>query len=64
MRIQDAETPAVPRVQMQVYSYYSELPFVFIHDTGGARIRDPLRSMNSESEYRIPIQSFMRDSYD
>ena len=32
----------------------------------GARIRDPLasRSMNSESEYRIPIQSFRRDSFD
>ena len=30
----------------------------------GTRIRDGVRSMNSESEYRIPIQSFMRDSFD
>ena len=32
--------------------------------TGGTRIRDGVRSMNSESEYGIPIQSFMRDSFD
>ena len=38
--------------------------FFSIHSTGGARIRVPVRSMNSESEYRIPIQSFMRDSFD
>eukprot|EP01043_Picozoa_sp_COSAG02_P012682 COSAG02_NODE_493_length_21166_cov_13.181318_11_plen_116_part_00 len=32
----------------------------------GTIIRDGVRSMNSESEYRIPIpvQSFMRDSFD
>eukprot|EP01043_Picozoa_sp_COSAG02_P083332 COSAG02_NODE_21372_length_790_cov_21.923300_2_plen_57_part_01 len=32
--------------------------------TGGTRIRDGVRSMNSESEYRIPIQPVMRDSFD
>jgi hypothetical protein len=36
--------------------------------TGGARIRDGVRSMNSESdsEYRIPVlvQSFVRDSFE
>ena len=30
----------------------------------GTRIRDGVRSMNSESEYRIPIQPVMRDSFD
>ena len=32
--------------------------------TGGTRIRDGVRSMNSESEYRISIQPVMRDSFD
>ena len=36
----------------------------FYYGTGGPRMRVPVRSMNSQSEYRIPIQSFMRDSFD
>ena len=44
------------------YVQYSAL--IHYGSTGGARIRDGVRSMNSESEYRIPIQSFMRDSFD